>query len=52
MAGRVNKKFVITLAAGLAGLFVLVAAAGLFLLKNSAADLARAGEPKITSQRP
>lgn len=48
MAGKVNKNFILTLVAGLAGVFVLMALAYLFLLKNSAGDLAREGERRMT----
>ena len=48
MAGKVNKNFIITLVAGLAGVFVLMALAYVFLLKNSAADLALEGDRRMT----
>lgn len=48
MAGKVNKNFIFTLVAGLAGVFVLMALAYVFLLKNSAADLAREGDRRMT----
>lgn len=51
MAGRVNKQFVITLALGLAAVFLLVAGAAVFLLKNSAKDLAKAGDAKMAAQQ-
>jgi tetratricopeptide (TPR) repeat protein len=47
MAGKVNKNFILTLVAGLAGVFVLMALAYVFLLKNSAADLAREGDRRM-----
>lgn len=44
MAGRVNKQFVISLSVGLALVFSVVAASAYYLLVNSAADLAKAGD--------
>ncbi|MCX5688944.1 MAG: hypothetical protein NTV94_04005 [Planctomycetota bacterium] len=51
MAGRVNKQFVITLSLGLAGVFVAVALVGFFFLKNSAADLAKQGDARMSAQQ-
>jgi len=51
MAGRVNKQFVVTLALGLGAVFLLVAGAAVFLLKNSAKDLAKAGDSKMAAKQ-
>lgn len=51
MAGRVNKKFVITLSLSLVGAFLLLAGAGFFLLKNSAGDLAKAGDQFMANKQ-
>ena len=51
MAGRVNKKFVVTLSLGLLAIFALMAGAGVFLLKNSAKDLAKVGDKKMADKQ-
>lgn len=49
MAGRVNVKFVVTLSAGLLIAFGVVATSAVLLLKNSAKDLAIAGDKAMAA---
>jgi tetratricopeptide (TPR) repeat protein len=49
MAGRVNVKFVVTLSAGLLIAFGVVAMSAVLLLKNSAKDLAAAGDKAMAA---
>ncbi|MBS0195795.1 MAG: tetratricopeptide repeat protein [Planctomycetes bacterium] len=49
MAGRVNKQFVVSLSVGLFLAFGVVAGSAYYLLKNSAKDLAKAGDRAVAA---